>query len=151
MILAVTIFGGALIGGCGIKGPPVPPQRYRPAAVADLSYELIDDRAVLRWSVAGPGDQAARAAAGCAVYRARLALAGTDCTDCDASYKKVADVAVPGDATQQDLHQLRYVDSALAPGFEYAYRVRCSSAAGATSDESNVVRFEYRQPTTHQP
>jgi len=151
VVLTVSILCGSLVGACGIKGPPVPPQRYRPAAVADLSYELTNGSVKLGWTIVPEDAEHRTRTAGCSVYRAQIALAGTDCIDCDASFKKAADVAVPADSADKAGRQrLGFVD-VLTPGFEYAYRVICSTAAGVSGNESNVVRFQYPQPSNQQP
>jgi hypothetical protein len=150
-ILAAFILWAALAGGCGKKGPPVPPQRYRPPAVTDLSYELTDQRVRIQWTVAGPGDPQQAPVAGCAVYRAQRPLDENDCIDCRLSFQKTADVAVPKEASGTAGRQRLDFSDDLTPGFEYAYRVICSTAAGVSGKESNVVRFELPQPTTQQP
>jgi hypothetical protein len=151
VILVVSVTWAGLIWGCGKKGPPVPPQRYRPAAVTDLSYELTDTQVLLAWTIPHPSDRQASRIAGCTVYRAQRALADGDCIDCNASFQKAADVAVPKSAPGETRQQRLGFGDTLTPGFDYAYRVICSTAAGASGNKSNVVRFEYPQPTTQQP
>ena len=148
VIVAVLILTGSLIGGCGKKGPPVPPQRYRPAAVTDLSYELTDGRVEIHWTIPGYIDQERTRIIGCTVYRANRALADADCIDCRLSFQSAGYVAAQKDASSQTRQQrLRFGDN-LTPGFEYAYRVVCSTAAGVSGKESNIVRFEYPETTT---
>lgn len=149
--LSAAVVWGALIGGCGIKGPPVPPQRYRPAAAAALSYELTGNRVQIHWTVAERGDPQRARITGCAVQRAQRPLAGGDCIECPLPFRKTADVAVPkGGGGAARRHRLDFSEE-LTPGFEYAYRVICSNAAGVAGNESNVVRFDLPQPTTQQP
>ncbi|MFY9706249.1 MAG: hypothetical protein WAJ95_10055, partial [Desulfobacterales bacterium] len=62
--LRLVILSALLVGlqaGCGKKGPPVPPRRYMPPAVTDLSYQLDGPTLTLSWSVpeAKDGDAAA--------------------------------------------------------------------------------------------
>ena len=151
VILALSITWAAMIWGCGKKGPPVPPLRYRPAAVEDLSYELTDGGVLLTWTIAPAGDPKRSPVAGCIVYRSKRALTDTGCTDCSAGFKKLAEVAVPKDASGKTRPQRLVFSDPLDIGFEYAYRVTCSTEAGASGDESNLVRFEYPQPSSQQP
>ena len=148
VILGACVLAGAMSVGCGIKGPPVPPERYRPAVVTDLSYKMTGDRVALRWTLPLEGDQEKNPINRCTVYRSRFALTGTDCVDCDASFKKAADVSVSQAAGADSGATSLGFDETIAPGFQYAYRVVCRTADGVSGDESNVVRFEYRQPTT---
>ena len=148
VIFSACLLLGAMSAGCGIKGPPVPPERYRPAAVTDLSYESTGGRVALRWTLPPEKDQDRNPITGCSVYRSQFALPGTECVDCDASFKKAADVPVPQVAASDSSRTAIRFDDTIAPGFQYAYRVVCRTADGVSGDESNVVRFEYRQPTT---
>ena len=149
VILIAWVLLGAMNVGCGIKGPPVPPERYRPAAVTDLSYELTGEQVALRWTLPPEGEKEKSPITSCTVYRSQFALTGTDCVDCDASFKKAGDVAVTQVAAADSLKMTLRFTETISPGFEYAYRVVCRTADGVSADESNVVRFEYRQPTTN--
>ena len=151
MIAAILILSGAIIWGCGKKGPPVPPQRYRPEAVTDLSYELSNGRVKLRWTIPRQEDQQRVRIVGCTVYRAQRTLADADCIECRRSFQPAANIDVPPEATDRARRQQLGFDDNLTPGFEYAYRVVCSTAAGAAGKVSNVVRIEYPEPTTQQP
>ncbi len=150
-MLVVLLAGVTLIGGCGKKGPPAAPQRYRPAAVTDLSYELTDGRVEIFWTIPRPGDGKRARISGCTVYRAQRALSGTGCIDCRFSFQKAAEVAVPTDASGEARQRRLRFDDVLTPGFETAYRVTCSTAAGVSGDPSNMVRIEVLQPTTEKP
>jgi hypothetical protein len=112
---------------------------------------LTDGRVRLQWTVAGPGDPQQTPAAGCAVYKAQRPLGDTDCIDCRLAFQKIADVAVLKEAVEPGGRRRLDFSDDPAPGFEYAYRVICSTAAGVPGNESNVVRFELPEPTTQQP
>ena len=112
---------------------------------------MTDSRVVLTWTIPSETGQERTRITGCTVQRAQRALEDSNCIDCIASFEKIADVEVPRDSTgRADPQRFRFTEP-LRPGFEYAYRVVCSTAAGVYGDASNVVRFETPEPTTQQP
>ena len=149
-MLTAAICWSLLSGGCGIKGPPVPPERFRPAAVSDLSFELIDDRVQLSWTIPPSGERQAARIKACTVYRAKRALAGSDCIDCSAAFTKAAVVNAPEEPSGENVPLRLGYSEVLAPGFDYAYRVACQTASGVLGNQSNAVSFQSPQPTTQQ-
>lgn len=150
-MLALCIAVAGLTAGCGIKKPPVPPQRYRPEAVTDLSYKLTDGRVALSWTVPPAGERKGSEIAGCTVSRSKRAPEGSECIDCSAAFEPVAEVAAGKDTSDSAGRQRLGYSEDLSTGVEYAYQVICRTAAGTAGQESNIVRFAAPQPTTQQP
>ncbi len=150
-MLALCIVGAVLTAGCGVKAPPVPPQRSRPEAVTDLSYKLADGRVTLSWTVPPAGKRKGSEIAGCTVYRSKRAPEGSECIDCSAAFEPAAEVAAGKDTSDQAGPQRLGYSEDLSPGAEYAYQVICRTAAGTDRQESNIVSFAAPQTTTQQP
>jgi hypothetical protein len=141
VLLSVLLVG--LQAGCGIKGPPVPPRRYRPPAVTDLSYQLDGQTLTLSWSVPETRDDDAIAPVGCFVYEAKQPLVNTDCPDCSEPFSAVADLQIQKDASGNILKRTMTYTDVLAQGFIYTYKIACYTRDGGSGADSNVVNFSY--------
>jgi len=128
---------GAVLAGCGVKGPPVPDRSPPLPAVSALSFELNDAAAALRWRLAGglPREQARRAVF--TILRSRQALADPACEGCTLVFEKVARVAYAETA-----HLTFGADVTLEPGYRYAFKVRLE-AGGRVGGDSQTVRFDH--------
>lgn len=123
--------------GCGIKGPPVPPQRLPVSAVTRLTYEVTDRSVTLTWSLPGPlsGRQARQAVFG--LYRSRTALEQPACDGCPLVFEKVATVPyVHTDANRFS------TNTPLDSGYHYVFKVRLETDGGSGPD-SNSVQFDH--------
>jgi len=144
--LRLVILTAFLLGfqaGCGKKGPPVPPRRYRAPAVTDLSYQLDGQALTLLWSIPETRDGDAAAPVGCFVYKAKQPLANTDCPDCSESFSPVADLQVQKDASGKFLTPTMTYTADLAQGFIYTYKIACYARDGGLGADSNIVNFSY--------
>jgi hypothetical protein len=138
MILFVMFIGfGFGSVGCGVKGPPIPPQQPPVPAVSDLAYEVAGQAVMLTWSLAGPlsGRQAKHATFG--LYRSRTALGQPACDGCPLVFEKMARIPyVFSDAGRYS------TDVLLDPGYRYVFKVRLETDGGAGSD-SNAIQFDH--------
>jgi hypothetical protein len=144
--LRLVILSALLAGfqtGCGIKDPPVPPPRYRPAAVTDLSYRLDGQALTLSWSVPEIKDSNAAAPFGCFVYKAKEPLMKTDCPDCSEPFSQVADLQIQKDVSGHALKRTMTYTAVLAQGFIYTYKTACYARDGGLGADSNIVNFSY--------
>jgi hypothetical protein len=141
VILSVLLVG--LQPGCGKKDPPVPPRRYRPPAVTDLSYELDGQALTLSWSVPETREGDAAAPVGCFVYTAKQPLVSADCPDCSESFSTVADLRIQRDASDHILKRTMTYTGVLVPGFIYTYKIACYARDGGLGADSNIVNFSY--------
>ena len=48
--LLCVLLAALLVGGCGYKTMPVPPQEIVPTAITDLRYELDEKGVTLTWT-----------------------------------------------------------------------------------------------------
>ena len=123
--------------GCGIKGPPVPPQQLPVPTVLDLAYQVDAQTVTLSWSLSGPLaiKQAKQATFG--IYRSRNTLAEPPCEGCPRVYEKVA--TIPYVHTDTNLFT---TSLPLDPGYRYGFKVRVETDGGIGTD-SKVVQFDY--------
>lgn len=144
--LRLVILSALLVGlqaGCGKKGPPVPPRRYMPPAVTDLSYQLDGPTLTLSWSVPEAKDGDAAAPVGCFVYKAKQPLVNTACPDCSEPFSPVADLQIQKDASGNILKRTLTYTAVLTQGFIYTYKIACYARDGGLGADSNVVNFSY--------
>lgn len=142
LVILPVIFVG-LQAGCGKKTPPVPPRRYRPPAVTDLSYQLDAQALTLSWSIPATRGGDAAAPVGCFVYMAKEPLVNTDCPDCSEPFSPVADLQIQKDASGNILTRTMTYTGMLAQGFMYTYKIACYARDGGLGADSNIVNFSY--------
>lgn len=134
--ILMALAGIALWGGCGKKGPPVPPRMPEMKAVTDLAASYENGVVVLAWH--HPDSSAA--VAGYAVFRFQHAQFPTDCQRCPLLFEKVAKVSLPpADAGAR--HKLTWYQSA-ASGFRYTYKVVPVLSSGFQGPDSNLAQVE---------
>jgi hypothetical protein len=142
LVIIPVLFVG-LQAGCGKKDPPVPPRRFRPPPVTDLSYQLDGRTLTLSWSIPATRDGDAAAPAGCFVYKAKQPLVSADCPDCSEPFSPVADLQVQKDASGKILTRNMTYTSDVTQGFIYTYKIACYARDGGLGADSSIVNFSY--------
>lgn len=143
LLLIFVMIGTGFLNACGIKGPPVPPRRYRPPAVTDLSYKVEKETLRLTWTVPSGTEKEKVNLTGCNVYRSMRPFSDADCKNCPAPYKEVANVPVQrGGNDGKPVGKLQYSEI-LAGGFDYTFKVICYTDNEIFGDDSNIVNFKY--------
>jgi hypothetical protein len=141
--ICIFIFLNTFFIDCGKKTPPVPPQRFIPPAVNDLSYRLADSTLSLDWTLPAIKKNKTTYIAGCIVFRARTSVSESDCPTCPPKFESVADLPFGvNNQTKKNLKTMNYGES-LAQGYRYTYKVNCYSARGVSGRDSNTVEFNY--------
>jgi hypothetical protein len=141
--ICIIIFLDTVLIGCGKKGPPVPPRRFIPPAVNDLSYQMAGSTLSLNWTLPAIKKDKTVDIAGCIVFRARTPVSESDCPTCPPKFESVADMSLGGDSqTKKNLKTMNYSE-ALTHGYRYTYKVNCYSAKGVSGRDSNTVEFNY--------
>ena len=141
--IGVFIFLNTALIGCGKKAPPVPPPRFIPPAVNDLSYRLAGSTLSLDWTLPEIKKTKTTDIAGCIVFRARTSVSGSDCPTCPPRFESVADLPLGVDSQiKQNLKVMNYSES-ITQGYRYTYKVNCYSAKGVSGQDSNTVEFNY--------
>ncbi|MCP4119745.1 MAG: hypothetical protein GY737_30950 [Desulfobacteraceae bacterium] len=113
-----------VVGGCGIKRPPLPLVQAMPKAPAGLAFVLEGETATLTWS--HDGDKQA----GFEIARATLASGG--CEGCPLRFITLDTV---------DARTFKFT-TAIEPGFRHYFRVRAFTGADVFSESSNTVQIE---------
>lgn len=128
------------LGGCGVKGPPVPPRQPVPPAVTDLAFQVADGSVTLTWRLTQPlsGKPAGPWAFG--IYRARSVLDQPACDTCPLVFEKVG--TVPYVEPQVDRFSTAIP---LDAGYRYVFKVRLEKNRRAGPD-SQPIRFDYPPP-----
>jgi Fibronectin type III domain len=123
--------------GCGVKGPPVPPQKTLSLTPPRLSYQVTDQSVSLTWSLPEPlsGRQAKQARF--IVYRSRTGFSQKPCDGCPLVFEKRA--TIPYVHAEADSYS---TTAPLDPGYRYVFKVRVETGNGMGSD-SNPVQFDH--------
>ncbi len=141
ILLAFLVIG--LMPGCGKKGPPVPPKKYRLPPVSDLTYRVDGQNLALAWTVPDATGAGKSATDGCVVYRARQALLESECTGCPVPFVSIAEIPVAKSSTSASQQTALTYTETLIPGFAYTYKVVCFTRDGGPGEDSNVVNFTF--------
>lgn len=141
-ILLLIILHATWIG-CGKKASPVPPRRYIPPAVKDLSYRLSGNTVNLTWTIPEAKKNKITRIAGCMVFRAEISISDADCQRCPAKFESVADLPLEGKHPNKVMpREMRYSE-AIGHGYRYTYKVNCYSKKEISSKDSNYIEFIY--------
>ena len=162
MIMSDTVSGGKIVftglvafyalllstvlGGCGYKTIPVPPQEIVPTAITDLRYELDEKGVTLAWTYPGKtikGDDLTDLTE-FLLYRA-VVPADAYCDTCPIPFGEP--VKVPGGAVVADTpRSATYKATLLRPDHLFFFKVRSRSGWWAESGDSNIVSFMWNIP-----
>jgi len=145
LLLGVTLF---LIGGCGYKTAPVPPDTIVPRAIEDLQYSVTAKGVILKWTFPektikgtdltdiGTFD----------LYRAVVPL-DDYCASCPIPFTEALQV----DGGVVDPEQKRegtYETELLQSGRKYFFKVTARTSWLAASADSNIVSFVWHTPAS---
>jgi len=135
-VVAVLFLAVFSLAGCGVKGPPTPPQTDPLPSVA-LTYRLDGPSVQLMWTMSSALSNKQARQATFAIYRSRLDPSETDCNNCPLVFEKVA--SRPFVPTENGRFSS---ETTLDPGYGYAFRVRLE-IGGQAGGDSNTVRFDF--------
>ena len=122
-----------LMAGCGIKAPPVPPEKPPLPAIKNLKAVMEDNgNAKLQWQQPGQADHVA----GYLVYRSHSDPSGEDCSGCPVLFEKIGRVDRAGEISAFDF------SDTVAAGATYRYKVVPVYATGAGGPDSNIVTLQ---------
>ena len=132
-----------LVGGCGKKGPPVPPTGDRPPQVLDLSYSISKNTIKLIWTIPRTNDKAKSPVTGFLIYRAKQNTIEADCVNCPIRFIEIGDVPVRGAGPGQAETSRMVFTQTIDPGFRYIYMVRSYDDDDVAGRDSKRVEFNF--------
>lgn len=142
----LLLVGVLVLGGCGYKTLPVPPDSIVPRAIEDLRYSLDEKGVTLTWSypVATIKGTDLTDVASFEVYRAVVSL-DSYCSTCPIPFGEP--VVLPGGTVGTDSRRKgRYESALLRSGEKYFFMVRSRTSWWAASGDSNIVTFVWHMP-----
>jgi hypothetical protein len=142
-ITAAALLAEGFLLGCGIKGDPVPPRPFRPAAVTDLSHSLDGNNLTLTWTIPPETADMKNKTAGCRVFRSMQSQDETQCKNCPVPFEKIADIPVARDSSGNYLPKKLVYTETLVGGFDYTFKVSCYTDRDMVADDSNIVNLQY--------
>lgn len=144
---AVFLTGAmCLMGGCGYKNNPVPPDAVVPGAIEDLHYSISAQGVRLQWSYPEKTIRGTELTdiGTFEVYRAVVSM-DDYCGTCPIPFG--APITVPGGAVDTEKgRQGRYETALLRPGNKYFFKVNSRTSWWAASQDSNIVSFVWHIP-----
>jgi hypothetical protein len=141
LAIMVWLTAAGMVGGCGMKGPPVPPRGDRPPAVTDLNYSITDSTIKLSWTLPQTTAKAKTAVTGFIIYQFKQSAHERECPNCPVIFKKIGEVPVrqPGRG-QAGAQPIVFVHT-IEPGYRYIFKVKAYDKEETTSRDSNLVEF----------
>lgn len=132
LVLAVIMFTGFGIVGCGKKGPPLVPLNKVKilSAPTGLAYTLKDNRVLLTWTHAVDSETANIAAEGFDVFVATKDPDG--CEGCPFIFKSAGILAMP---------QMNFAYD-LKPNLKYYFRIQAMGPNDIKSKFSNTLTID---------
>jgi hypothetical protein len=127
--------------GCGIKGPPVPPEATIPPAVKDLEAQVVEDKVRLTWSMPKKDNALFDGVEHFRVYKYKSHSSIEVCEGCPIPFKPLLDIKLEDPyPAQMEGDSIIYHD-AIEANHSYAYKVVVYHKSGGVSEDSNIVHF----------
>jgi hypothetical protein len=127
--------------GCGLKGPPVPPETIVPPNIVDLEAAVTGDTVRLSWTlprekaVVFPGLELFR------VYKYKAPISHELCEGCPIPFQQVLDVHLDNPAPAWTEQGRMFWEDRVEPDQRYAYMITVHHESGGVSKDSNIVQF----------
>ncbi len=144
-IIILALSASLLVTGCGRKRAPVPPGTLRPERIKDLSYKIVPEGAILKWSVPRrnhDGSPLSRIKE-FHLYKAESPVESA-CLTCPPKYGKP--IVIKYGRKPQPGEKIVYEDTTLRKGYYYTYQVKTVKGLFNVSDFSNKVSFAWHSP-----
>lgn len=136
-----------VLGGCGYKNSPVPPEAVVPQSIGDLTYKVDENGVKLTWSypMETIKKELIQDVSSFMLYRAEIPLEDY-CGGCPIPFDAPMELA-GGSVYDGKLRKKgSYESSLLRSGSKYFFKVRSRTGWWATSADSNIVTFVWFKP-----
>ena len=130
-ILLIFVAGTA---GCGVKAPPIPPQRNARLAPVKLEATVDQGQAILTWPVDGNPNGTTYA-----IFRSQALVDAPDCSGCPRIFQKIDTLATDPTANNGIFRE------PLTDGYINTYKVQPINSSGELGPESNTVVCVHRK------
>jgi hypothetical protein len=130
---------GAVLGACGVKSAPVPPEKARPERITTLTVTSVQDGVMLRWNrpLTYAGGNTMRDLGGFVIMRAEGDTA---------EMEPLVEVPVTDRERFQVQMVFTYDDLETQVGAHYRYAIIAETTDGYRSDPSNAVEITRMKP-----
>ncbi len=144
LLFGLSLF---LLGGCGYKNAPVPPETVVPQPINDLLYKTDDTSVQLSWSypVKTIRGAALDDISAFELYRAEIPLEEY-CSTCPIPFNTAIELNGGPTYDGKERRKAHYQSSQLQPGYKYFFKVRSRTSWWASSADSNTVTFVWFPP-----
>jgi len=147
ILLALALLLSALVGGCGLKTPPIPPYEAVPQAIRDLQFSQDENQVVLTWTYPHQTTVGTEIPSIQSFLVLRAVVPEADyCATCPVVFSSAVEVEAEKAIVNAKKRQARYTEAILRPGHRYVYKVQTKAAGGLVSDDSNTVSFFWDSP-----
>lgn len=146
LILASALF---LMGGCGYKNRPVPPESVVPQTIEDLRYSVIDKGVKLNWSypVKTIKGSTLTEIDSFELFLAEIPLSGY-CGNCPIPFGDPIELP-GGESVDGQIRKAGSYDfSMLRSAHKYFFKIRSRTSWWASSNDSNIVSFVWFEPAS---
>jgi len=137
-ILALACAAAFVVGGCGVKSQPIPPQEAVPERIVGLDATSQKDGVVLSW------ERPERTAGGKSMRD--LGSFEVDRAEDTATFHRLADIPVTDQDRFQQQRKFSYLDKSAMAGHHYRYQVISSTLDDYRSDPSNEAEITHQIP-----
>jgi hypothetical protein len=139
LVTSLIISAAAVLGACGVKSAPVPPEKARPERITTLTVTSVQDGVMLRWNrpLTYAGGNTMRDLGGFVIMRA---VGDT------AEMEPLVEIPVTDRERFQVQMVFTYDDLETKVGLHYRYAIIAETTDGYRSDPSNAVEITRMKP-----
>jgi len=141
MAMTLILLVGLALWGCGVKGPPVPPQRPPMQPADELTGSLEGDAVILTWR----HDPNIKSIDSYVVLRAQDDPAAPQCPGCPLIYQRVGTVLM-----DRATRAFRFSET-VPDGYIYTYKLRAVSSTGDQGPDSKPIVIDRSIHATERP
>ncbi|HUN59794.1 MAG TPA: hypothetical protein VMU41_16925 [Candidatus Binataceae bacterium] len=139
LLTSLIISVAAVLGACGVKSAPVPPEKARPERITSLTAASVQDGIMLKWNrpLTYSGGNTMRDLGGFVIMRAEGDTA---------EMQPLVEIPVTDQERFQVQMVFTYDDQETQIGAHYRYAIIAETTDGYRSDPSNVVEITRVKP-----